>query len=98
MVFLARLESARASVGIAGARPRRPLGAADRANWWRQDAGGLSADLGGALRARRQAAPDGFDRQGTAALGRPAHTLHLTAEGARGRHRPQPRNAGPRDG
>ena len=98
MVFLARLEPARASAGIAGARPRRPLGAADRADRRRQDAGGVSADLGGALRARRQAAPDGFDRQGTAALGRPAHALHLAAEGARGRYRPQPRNAGPRNG
>ena len=40
---------------LSGARPRRPLGAADRADRRRQDAGGLSADAGGVERARGSA-------------------------------------------
>ena len=49
-------------------------------------------------RARRQVAAAGFHRQGHPALARPAHALYLAAEGARGRHRAQPGNAGRRDG
>ena len=44
----ARLGAARASARTAGEGPRRPLGAADRADRRRQDAGRVSADAGGA--------------------------------------------------
>ena len=50
MVRGARLVAARASAGAAGQGPRRPLRAADRADRRRQDAGGISADAGGAER------------------------------------------------
>ena len=40
----------------------------------------------------------GLDRQGIRRSAGSAHALHLAAEGARGRHRAQPRNAGRRDG
>ena len=41
---------------------------------------------------------DGLDRPRASPLRGPAHALHLAAEGAGGRHRPQPGNAGARDG
>ena len=53
MVRQARLDAARASVGIAREGASRPLGAADRADRRRQDAGGFSADAHGIASARR---------------------------------------------
>ena len=49
----------------------------------------------GAARHEQQAH---LHRPRRAARGRAAHALHLAAEGARGRHRAQPRDAGRRDG
>ena len=45
LVRAARLDAARASARTAGEGARRPLGAADRADRRRQDAGGISAEL-----------------------------------------------------
>src|ERR1700690_1791245 len=42
-----RLDAARASAGTVGQGRGRALGAADRADWRRQDAGGIFAELGG---------------------------------------------------
>ena len=87
------MDAARASARAARQGARRPLGAADRADRRRQDAGRISADAGGAERslpARR--AP------GRAGRERAPHALHLAAQGAGRRHRAQPRNAGRRDG
>ncbi len=67
---------------------RRPLDPADRANRRRQDAGRLPAEPRRPLRAATDVACRG--------QGHP-HPLHLAAEGARRRHRPQPRAAGRRD-
>ena len=138
LVRAARLDAARASARTAGEGARRPLGAADRADRRRQDAGGLSAELGGVEREAHGATALGVppplrgrggegdalrsaphlplpqgggeprERSATHAThlhrprrpprGRAAHALHLAAEGARRRHRAQPRNAGRRDG
>ena len=98
MVRRARLVAARASAGAAGKGARRPLGAADRAHRRRQDARGISADAGGTFLAfggrwqeRRLHRPRRQTHR------RPAHALHLAAEGARRRHRAQSRNADRRD-
>ena len=101
MVRRARLVAARASAGAAGQGARRPLGAADRADRRRQDAGRLSADAGGAVHAavggrwRSSLISTGRERP---AQRRPAHALHLAAEGAGGRRRPQPGSADRGDG
>ena len=71
---------------LLGARPRRPFGAADRADRRRQDAGWLSADAGGTERWHQP-------RQSRSAAST-AHALHLAAEGAGGRHRAQSGHAG----
>src|SRR4029077_19920960 len=42
-----RLDAPRASIGAVGQGAGRALGAADRADWRRQDAGGILAELGG---------------------------------------------------
>ena len=52
-------------------------------------------DFTNAVRKPRRAR---IDRHGSAALRGAAHALHLAAEGAGGRRRAQPRNAGARDG
>ena len=92
-------------------RRSRALGAADRADRRRQDAGRVSADAGGcrALGERVPAKRESRSRPRTKKLRlapaasvrrarRAAHALHLAAEGARRRHRAQSRNAGARNG
>ena len=59
-------------------RPRRPLGAADRADRRRQDAGGLPAEPGGAARARRKPRRLDLHRQGAAPLRQGLHTLYIS--------------------
>ena len=105
LVRRTRLGAARASIGTAGEGAGRPLGAADRTDRRRQDAGGISADPGGVERAialdrkrRPCPAPQAhLHRPRHSPRRRAAHALHLAAQGARRRHRAQPRNAGRRD-
>ncbi len=81
MVRVARLVAARASVGAAGKGPRRSLRAADRADRRRQDAGGVSADIGGAFLA---AARGGSAEKSVISTGRGVkrsgglHTLYIS--------------------
>src|SRR5260370_1047079 len=60
--------------------PCGPRSAAERDNWGRQDAGGVSAD---ARRIERGSAR----RRRRPAFARTPHALHLAAEGARGPYR-----------
>src|SRR6185295_9592858 len=102
LVRRARLVAPRASIGAAGKSPGRPFGATDRPDRRRQDAGGVSADAGGAFfpipasEGRRQDA--GLHRTRRGAQPRSAYAVHFAAEGARGRYRTQPGNAGRGDG
>src|ERR1700730_8726826 len=103
MVRVARLVAARASVRAIGKGPRGPLGIADRTDGRRQDAGGFSADPGGAFvpitsggggwKEERR-----LHRPWRETHRRPPHALHFAAEGARGRYRAQSRNADRPDG
>ncbi len=94
-----RLVAARASARAAGEGARGPFGAADRADRRRQDAGGISADAGGAeFCAGGSREIRRLHRPRRAAQRRPAHALHLAAESARRRHRAQSGAARRRDG
>ena len=99
MVFGPRLVAARASARAAGEGARGPFGPADRADRRRQDAGGISADAGGAeCRADLSREIRRLHRPRRATQRRPAHALHLAAESARRRHRAQSGAARRRDG
>ncbi len=90
VVRSARLEPAAAPACAAGSRRSRALDAPHRADWRRQDAGGVPSEPGRNLKPRSE--------EEAAARPRPAHALRLAAEGACRRHPPQPRAAGGGDG
>src|SRR6185295_9871161 len=85
LVRTARLDAARAPARSAGARARRPLGAADRADRRRQDARGVPADTGGVERRKaegqtRFVKQADLNRPRYSSRGRAAHALYLAAE------------------
>ncbi len=97
MVRAAGLAAARASARAARPRARRAIDAPHRAHRRRQDARRLPADADRAPRARPAPEEARVDRSRGAPRARAAHALHLAAQGARRRHRPQPGKAGCRD-